>query len=120
VSKGGGDGFGQVLRDQLSCEARKGGEVTLTNGSEESRRNRATERCVVVAGKFGFGLVKSKDTIGLMRDRSGDGDMPQAIWRAGAGDNDLVLLEDFDIKFVEDSDAIIITELGQRDQGAGS
>ena len=120
MSKGGGDGFGQVLRNQLGREARKSIEVALTNGSEESRRNRATERRVVVDGEFGFGLVEAKDTIGLMGDRSGDGDMPQAIWRAGASDNDLVLLEDFDIKFVEDSDAIIITELGQRDQGAGS
>jgi hypothetical protein len=75
---------------------------------------------MVVDGKFFFGLVKAKDTISLMRDRSGDGEMPQTISCAGASDDDFVLLKDFDIIFVEDSNAIVVTELGQRDQGAGS
>jgi hypothetical protein len=36
VAKCGGDGLGQVLRNQLGRETRKGGEVALTNSAEES------------------------------------------------------------------------------------
>ena len=75
---------------------------------------------MVIEGKFFFGLVKAKDTISLMKGRSGYGEMPQAILCAGASDDDFVLLKDFDIIFGEDSNAIVVTELGQGDQGAGS
>jgi hypothetical protein len=42
VSKCGGDGFGQVLQNQLSSETRKSGEVALANGAEKSGRDGAT------------------------------------------------------------------------------
>ena len=70
----------------------------------------------MVSCKMTVMLVGAKNPIGLMGWRRCDGDGPKPIGHANTSDDDVIVLENLDIKFCEECNAVIITELRKRNE----
>lgn len=91
--------------------------MTTTDGTKKGRLDRATQGGMMVKSQVVLGFVKPEDSIGLMGWR-GDGYGPKSIVHSTTSDDDLVIFNDLDVVLCEEGNAVIITELCERDQRA--
>jgi hypothetical protein len=125
VSQSGCHGLWEVLGDEAGREAWEGIEVTFAYGTKKGRWCGASEGCVVIGGEFLFWLVETKDAVGqvgLRRAYRGfvDGYGPKTVGHAFTRNDEFVVFEDFYVIPVENGDAIVVAELGEGDEGAGT
>ena len=72
----------------------------------------------MILGKFLFGSIGAEDAIGLVNGRSEDWERPESIVHATAFNNSFIVFGDGDIIFGENGNAVIVAELGERDECA--
>lgn len=72
----------------------------------------------MILGEFLFGAIGSEDAIGLVNGRLEDWERPETIVHAMAFNDSFIVFCDGDIVFGENSDAVIVAELGERDEGS--
>jgi hypothetical protein len=89
--------------------------VAATYGSEKGGGDGAAKSSMMVEGKVMACLVSPEYPIGLMGWWGRDGNRPEAIVHATACDDYLLVLDDSNVVLSEESDAIIVTELGEGD-----
>lgn len=73
---------------------------------------------MMIASEIVFCFVKAENAICLVWSRGSEGNGPQPIVDASAGDDDLVVFVNLHVVPVEDGSAVVVTELGKRDEGA--
>ena len=71
----------------------------------------------MILGKIVAGLVGPENPIGLMGWWGCDWNGPESIVHPTTCNDDIVVFDDLDIVLGEESNAIIVTELGQGDEG---
>ena len=106
--------FWEMLCDEIGGESWEGVEMALSYGADECGGRWAAESCVEIGSELLLRLVQAEDAVGLVSRSGGceDGNRPQTTGHAFAGDDDVVVFQDFDIVFGEDGYTIVVAKLG--------